>query len=222
MENRNIIVIGPKNSGKSTIASKILMRSDYPLRPKEIVIRNTEKVISDKQYKITVLDTTGFSTVAMSRERASHLKEFLRMHNIDTIHLVIFVIRAGRLTGDDRRNLESIMGYFKRIQLSTISALFITHCEQYNEKKKQDIVTQFKLDNFTSTIGSLARRGVITTGFAAPDDYDQGLLTTLEADNRVEVENINNIIAEADDGVQTTELFQLTILERLYKSCLIL
>ena len=222
MEYRNVIIIGPKNTGKSTIASRIVLCSDYPRQAKETTLRSAEKVLSDTQYRITVIDTTGFYASEASRERGNHLKEFLRSHNINIIHLIIFVIRAGRLTGEDRRNLESIAAIFRAPQLSGISALIITHCEQYNDKRKQDIIAQFKDEKYTSSIGNLMQRGILTTGFVAADDYDQRFLEDLRTDNKIDLENIDGIIAEAAHGVQTTLLFRLTLFQQFIKSCLIL
>ena len=223
MEYRNIIVIGPTSTGKSTIASKIVKSDEsYPHQPKETTMRSKDKVISDQLYKITVIDTTGFSTAATSRQRGNHLKEYLRSHNIGNIHLVIFVIRAGRLTGEDKRILESIAAVFKHPQLSSISALFITHCEQYNNNKRQDVIAEFRRERYTNSISKLMQRGILTTGFAAADDYDQGLLSTLEADNNIDLDNIDKIIAEADHGIEVTALFRPTLLEVFFKNCIIL
>lgn len=222
MEHRNIIVIGPKNTGKSTIASKILMQGNYPYQPKDITVRKTEKLICNVDYKITILDTVGHTTASMSREGVRHLKEHLRRNNIDVIHLVLFVIRAGRLSGDDKRILESIMAEFRHPQLANISALAITHCEQYNDKKRQDIIMQFRRDNYTSRISNLMRGGIITTGFASTEEYYQGF-GTLEAENKTDLENVDNIIAKAVNGVETNELFRSTnVFEELCKSCIIL
>lgn len=211
MEPRNIIIVGLNKSGKSTITNQILKGCTKVDNLKEIgcEIHKAEKSIRSTHYKITVLDSDGFGTdIATAQQTVIKLNDLVMMKKIIAfINLVIFVIRADRLEGDDNRIIMSVLELFNRSQLSRISCLIITHCEYYDERKRQDITTQFVKDEYTSDIGSLMEKGIITTGFASPDVCNEYFLETIQTQNKTDLEKVENLIVEASNPIDTAQLF---------------
>ena len=212
---RNVLIVGLDETGKSTIASKIRDHSacvDLNHQPTQTIAQEFEfaKEICGKNYLITVIDAMGFGTsTAMSKERVTELITYLRGREIYAINLIFFVIKSGRLQGDEKSILESAIQKFNRSHLSNISALLITHCEQYNEALQERIIALFKDGDHTRPISNLMSKGILTTGFTSQDYCNEALLENIERDIRSSLEKIEDLIAESSTEEEITNLFNM-------------
>ena len=207
-EYRNIMIIGPNNTGKSTIASKILACDDLSQTQTIATVNKTERTISGNNYEITVVDAIGLgSSKAMSQQRVTELKKCLMRQKIYTINLILFVIAADRLTRSDKSILESAIERFNHSNMSKISALAITYCEQYHETKRRDIVKLFEEGDYTKAISDLMGKGIITTGFVSPHNCNE----LLESNDEDDLNKIDNLIVKSCTEEETSEIFHASI-----------
>ena len=221
MERKNVIIIGTSRCGKSTIANKIIGEEVFEVNSTQssFSIAKKEKYMLGKHYEVTVIDTASLNSRIFCKE---NVESYLKENGIEWINLIIFVIRAGRLTGVDKKLINSGLSTFSISTLKSTSALVISHCEQFNERKCDCIIQDFREDSHTKAIAQLMGRGIITTGIPSVEEYDDELFKTLESSIESDVAKVEDLIAKADYQVDLNYMFRHSYFEEILKHCAIL
>ena len=220
MEQKNVIIIGTSRCGKSTIANKIVGKDVFEInsRHSSFNIDDCEKNIAGKKYKITVIDTASLNSSDFSK---TNIEAYLKGHGVEWINLVIFVIRAGRLTGVDKKIINSGLSIFSISALPNTCALAISHCEQFNERRRELIIQDFIQDPHTKAIAQLMGKGIITTGIPAAEDYDGEHFKDLESSIMEDTAKLENLIDQANDKVELDYMFRYSNFFEILKGCVI-
>lgn len=209
METKNVIIIGTSRCGKSTIANNIIGKDVFARNSGEssFGIETEKKNISGKGYKITVVDTPCLNSRNICKESIeAHLIE----KKIEEINLIIFVIKAGRLTGVDKKLLNNATLIFSPSTLQSIAALVISHCEQYDETKRNWIIRDFKDDPYTKELAQSVGNGIITTGIPLVEDCNDTLFEDLEDSIKNDIAKLDDLVAKANERVDLNNLFRPT------------
>ena len=78
--------------------------------------------------------------------------------------LVIFVYKHGRITDEGRRELNAAIGTLNS-DVSNISALVITGCEDFTPEAKDNAKSEFINNHLTQNIANFMKKGVYCVGF---------------------------------------------------------
>lgn len=198
--------MGTSRSGKSTIANNILGKDVFPINSGEssFGIKTEKKNILGKDYKITVVDTPCLN----SRNNCKgNMEAHLRENEIEGINLIIFVIKAGRITGADKKLLNNAMLIFSPSTLQSIAALVISHCEQFDETKRNWIIRDFKDDPYTKELAQSVGNGIIATGIPSVEDCNDTLFEALEDSIKNDIAKLEDLVAKANERVDLNNLF---------------
>ena len=156
---RNILILGKREHGKSTLGYVVLNSSKPSSKDKVMsrTHRNSAVIISPsqhKQYMLSVYDHNGlFEGLSSDDSLFSSLP--------DDLSLVVVVLKQGcRFDADERGRLEAVV---TKRKLSQISAVALTHCESLSEKERKNAVKQFQKDH--PSIAKLMGKGILTVGF---------------------------------------------------------
>ena len=95
-------------------------------------------------------------------------KEWLNPFN-DDIHLIIFVLRKDRYTPEENTAIKFVQNYCDNI--SPISALVLTNCEQKDKKSRSKIIQDLRSDPLTKPTAEFFKAGIYTVGFPPKSDY---------------------------------------------------
>ena len=88
---------------------------------------------SRTRYNFKVIDTVGvFDTKEKNDDLMTKVKAFFQNDSPEGINSVQFVFRKGRLTAEEKRTFDYILGNFNN-QMSEFLALVLTHCDARND-----------------------------------------------------------------------------------------
>ena len=163
---RNVLLLGNLHAGKSTIANQLIgwnpLSSDPPFYiQKSCIVPSTHvtdlkctQLLRDNiLYIIRLIDTAGFMQV-------KKIEECLAYH-INPINLVLFVFRKGPMTDKEQ---QVILRVFDQ-DISSISALLVTHCENDTAEARTAMVEEFKVNEATKQIAAQMKMGIYPVGF---------------------------------------------------------
>ena len=192
-----------------------------PFRVSEGVFQSVTREISHKimrfqkediEYEVTVIDTVGlFDTMsevggrpnpAILDEIEAYLKD-----RFTGVNILLFVLRKGPLTAEERGVFSFIKGRFAKA-ISPISALAITNCENLIPAARDAIVKEFRSDTNTKTIATQMEKGIHPVGF--PDiktmlpDLQRAYTSKMTEDR----DTLLNLICQAEKLHLTKELYQ--------------
>ena len=157
---RNILILGKREHGKSTLGNRLLNSDTYFKINDQLSQTRSGSAILDsasskKTYRINIFDHNGlFEGFSSINTLSSDLSREL--------HLVIVVLKYGRnLDENEQKILKGVMSEW---QISGISALVLTHCEHLiSAKERREMIEQFKKDN--PSIAKLMGKGILAVGF---------------------------------------------------------
>ena len=202
-----VVLVGKAGAGKSTVANHLVGHD--PLSPdkppfevsntvmrsvvREIQHETVEFMWENDLYPVTVVDTVGVFDYYIRGEEAIILDEFVQYirQNKLRIDLILFVLKVHRLTSEEKdmfsfilaKNWENhIAGCPKDI--SPISALAITGCENFDATQREKLVQEFKTSPSTREVASQMGMGIYPVGFpplrgmhsALKQAYKEGML----------------------------------------------
>ena len=164
----NVIILGASGSGKSTIGNRITGIEKFNINKfsREIATSHCVTVTKTNRsltYQLTVVEV-NFSMYV--KDLYSYTQSVFKDSEI---HLVLFVLRKGRLTFADSQFQDEILRQVNIDLLSPIFALIITHCEL--EEIRENVISLFKSEN--KNVSNLFEKGIFSTGFPVLAEYQQ-------------------------------------------------
>ena len=159
VEERDILLLGKKGHGKSTIRCKIsdCNKSGFDNKGdaqthKSSALRRS--VTERKHFRFNVYDNDGlFEGTSSVATLSSDIPKDL--------NLVIFVLKHGRRF--DERAKKIIESIVNKWNIHDISAVVLTHCESLSEEDREKAIEQFRNDHpsVTASVG----KGILAVGF---------------------------------------------------------
>ena len=227
LENRNVVVVGKTGAGKSTVANKLLGLEKFAV--KNIASSVTSQVearcssfydqSSRTRYNFKVIDTVGvFDTKQKNDDVMTKIKTFFQNDSPEGINLVLFVFRKGRLTAEEKRTFDYIMGNFNN-QISDFSALVLTHCDAQNDAANQEFLASFKRE--ARDVISFMKKGVYMVGFPDVSRMRPRIREAMEEEIKEQAEMLQKVVMKADRRCLGKEIFEPTFWEKL-RQCFIL
>ena len=191
---RQILLLGIAGHGKSTLGNKILSSDSrfkindqsHPRICKGKSYLNS--ATHHKSYKIKVFDHTGLFEDPTSIDILSSTVP-------SQLDLVIFVLK--RRCSFNESEVEKLKFVISKWDIGHISALVLTHCEDFSEEERGVMIEQFKKD--CPSVAELMGKGILAVGF--PDSSHVIEIST-ELKDRVQDDKakLRRLIYSCDDS----------------------
>ena len=186
VQKRCVLLLGKSGAGKSTVANHLVGYD--PLSPNKPPFRVSEAVLArvtlevqhetvefmweNDLYRVTVVDTAGFFGNLMYEENIfDRFVQYIRESKL-RIDLILFVMKKGRFTREENDGFPFIRAKFREKHIagcpkdiSPISGLVVTGCENLEGTKREELVQEFKVNPYTREIASQMGMGIYTVGF---------------------------------------------------------
>ena len=186
---RCVVLLGRSGAGKSTVANHLVghdplspdkppFRVNHELlasRTTEVEHNTVEFMWENDLYRLTVVDTPGLDS--LFNESDYHIifdkiVQYIRETKL-RIDLILFVFMKGRFTAEERYVFSFFMEKFHKNRgiagcpqdISSISALVVTRCEEDDTTKREKLVQEFKVVPRIREIASQMRMGIYPVGF---------------------------------------------------------
>ena len=175
-EKRNVVIVGKTGAGKSTVGNRILGDGRFEVDSTPSSVTSFATASSNTftkdgvEYSVTVIDTIGLydNSGKLSNEQIMDNTRKTIKENVDGLHLVIFVIKNGRFTQEERTTFDTIHKKFST-NIDPISALVITGCEGVNKEK---VIQQYKENHVTKQIVAHMQKGIYAVGFPDTNELE--------------------------------------------------
>ena len=186
MQKRCVLLLGKSGAGKSTVANHLVGYD--PLSPNKPPFRVLETVLAsvtlevqhetvefmweNDLYRVTVVDTAGFFDNLMYEENIfDRFVQYIRENKL-RIDLIVFIFKKNRFTREEKELFPFIRAKFREKHvagcpkdISPISGLVVTGCEQDDTTTREELVQEFKVDPVTREIASQMGMGIYPVGF---------------------------------------------------------
>ena len=185
MRKRCVLLLGQCGAGKSTVANHLVGHD--PMSPDEPPFRVSDRVFArmtreikhetvefmweNDLCRVTVVDVD--SVVYKNALNFNRIVKYIGENKL-RIDRIIFVMKKGRLTEEERALFPVIMAKFRQNRSSLtvavrcpkeVSALVVTGCEQDTTTAREELVQELKVDPTTREIASQMGMGIYPVGF---------------------------------------------------------
>lgn len=229
---RCVVLMGKSGAGKSSVANAIvghdmLSGKSPPFGVSTEVLQSVTREVKHEMveftrggilYRVTVIDTVGlFDTKLKGQDPIfKKIEEFFKKH-IAAINLIIFVFKKGRFTQEEKEVFSFIRRKVHK-EISPISALAITGCENDNKDARQKLIREFNSDSESKEIANQMEMGIQPVGFPPLDTWDSALHRHYQSKMVADREVLRDLIVRAESMHVTKELFE----SKLRRLCTIL
>ena len=221
IEKRCVLLLGKSGAGKSTIANQLAHDPQLSKRPPFAVSDNllasvthevSHKIVSfiheGVKYVVTVIDTVGLFDTAIKGSQDpifDKIEKYLDDY-IHHINIILFVFRQGRMTAEEHEVFTFIQDRLVE-EISPISALAVTGCENFKTERRDAIVKEFKVNKDTKRIAAQMEMGIYPVGFPDLDSMDPAFQKAYQPQIEKDVAALKNLIYRADKNHLTKDLF---------------
>ena len=216
LEYRNVVVVGKPSEGKSSVANKVLGLQKFK------VTNTARRVASDVEarcstfynessrtpYIFKVIDTVGIlGTTSQDDTEIVKVKKFFQNFSPEGINLVLFVLRKGRFTDQDRRAFEYFIKHFSD-EISDFSALVFTFCDGESDAANQKFLDTFK--TAAKDIVLFMKQGIYMVAFPQLYNMKQHIVEAMEEDITEQAKMLQKVMMKADKRCPGNEMFRPT------------
>ena len=183
MRNRCVVLLGKSGAGKSIVANHLVGHDPLSLdeppfadEAREVKHETVEFMWENDLYRVTVVDTPGLFFPRLIYDRIVQYVREIKLR----IDLILFVLKKGRFTQEEKAMFSLIMEKFRENQsaivgcpkeISSISAVVVTGCETLTTAAQEELVRKFKVDSVTREIASQMGMGIYPVGFPNVKDF---------------------------------------------------
>jgi len=224
IQKRNIVVLGKTGSGKSTIANKVSGTTSFKVSSSiESVTRKAshtevEVLSGHVKYNFKIVDTVGlFDTHVKNSSVMQDVKLYFRDKVPEGVNLVLFVFKNGRYSPEEKETFEYLIENF-RDDISQISALIITGCEDLDDTGRKNLVEEFKTNAITAPVAKFMGKGIYPVGFPDTTNMKEKVRQVYEADMVGDIEKVRTLVIESGEMRLGKEIFD----DGFWKRCSIL
>ena len=218
---RCVLLMGKSGAGKSTVANQLVGHDPMsPYNPpfgvsKQVLQSVTREVKHEVvkfmegniMYEMTVIDTVGlFDTEIKGQDPIFDKIEAYLKDYVDGINLILFVFKKGRLTAEEQEVFSFIRGRFDE-EISPISALAVTACENDTAEARRSLVREFQVNDATRQIASQMKKGIYPVGFPAVKDMIPALQHAYSQQMLVDRNTLRNLVIRSEKLHLTRKLF---------------
>ena len=219
---RCVVLMGKSGAGKSTVANMLVgydpMSSfDPPFGVSQQVLQSVTREVKHEVYEftkenitysITVIDTVGlFDTEIEGQDPIFDKIETYFKDYIDGINVVLFVFKKGRLTAEEQQVFSFIRERFVT-EISPISALAVTGCENDSPEAREELVKEFGVNEATQQIAGQMELGIHPVGFPNIKTMMPAFQEAYKESIKNDQEMLMDLILKADKLHLTRKLFE--------------
>ena len=222
-------MLGKAGVGKSTVCNSIVGSEKFAVSSgldgvtKEVTHEEVEFTDSGVRYIVKVVDTVGlFDPASAKRSKAANkkviqnIKTYARETIPEGVSIILFVFKDGRYTPEESETFRSFFRNFGD-DISEISALVMTGCEQFNEEARLKKMHDFRQNRKTDGVARFMGKGIHLVGFpdtskmrpVFKDAYQEGI----ETDKR----SLIRLIMDSEEMRLSRELFEEKFWEKFGK-----
>ena len=184
---RCVLLLGKSRAGKSTVANHLVGHD--PLSPdeppfgvrkqvlasvtREVQHETVEFMWDNDLYRVTVVDTIGLFDTAIEGNDIifDRIVQYISENKL-RIDLILFVRKKCRFTEEEKDIFSFVMAKFREEHIagcpkdiSPISALVVTGCENCDPTTREQIVQEFKVGPSTREVANQMGMGIYPVGF---------------------------------------------------------
>lgn len=232
IQKRNIVVLGKSGSGKSTIANRIVGDEVFRVArsvngvTKRPQYEETEYCKDDILYKIKMMDTVGLFDPSRDKDNKSIVREakhFFRKNAPEGISLVLFVLREGRFTPEEKDTFSILAKNFHREKVNEISALIVTNCENYDQEERETLKRDLRESALTKSMCEFMHKGIFTVGFPALKTAKVAAKPVFAESALEDAETLRDLVRKCEDKmILTEEILSDSFWEKVGRTCQIL
>lgn len=207
----NVLLLGKRGSGKSTLGNKLLNHSNAPEHDPFYVSHSLQNVSSKAETRTGFLHSIDDSTVKLkvvdtmctleNRKESETFMESLSFFTENAVpngfHIVLFVSKTGLWSEEEIETFKFITGQFSD-ELSNTSALIITGCENMTDETKTNYVAEF-IEAYPA-IAEFMKKGVHTVGFPDVDRMKPAVGSMLKEDIRADQAYLRQLVYSCDEN----------------------
>ena len=221
VEKRCVVLLGKCGVGKSTIANQLvgyepLSSKKPPFDVSERVLQSVTRKVTHKimrflkedvEYEVTVIDTVGLFDTVIKRQDTifDQIEEYLK-DQFTGVNVILFVFRHGRMTPEEKA-VFSFIGSRLVKEISPISALAITGCENKTFEARNLIVEEFRNDRTTQGIAKQMTKGIFPVGFPDIKSMKPALQTAYQSQMVEDRDALLDLICQSESLHLTKKLF---------------
>ena len=215
------MLMGKSGAGKSTVANQLvghdpLSRYDPPFGVSTKVLASVTREVKHEDvefmrgnilYRVTVIDTVGlFDTSIAGQDPIFDKIEAYFKDYIEGINLIIFVFKKGRFTAEEQEVFSFIRNKFDT-EISPISALAVTGCENDTPEGRVGLVQEFQANEDTKRVANQMTMGIHPVGFPPLKAYIPQLQPIYKQMMEKDREALRELIVNAEKPHLTKKMF---------------